>query len=314
MPHVGGHDGRTRRIHEPIELLSQAVMERHRAIVSLHGGARSRRLVRPARRRDDATSRSRVILAHNRDEEKEHAAMTLEWLRRNDPKWDDVLRTYLFTEAADHRGRTRRPKARTRHRRGSLVPSATCEGNRPDEPPDARARTRPDDRVGADRRGGERVPCATSSPRAGSSTSTARTAGRRRRSRAGAPRTSSDAPAGIQGRVRARAAAARVPRRVLARTGRARRDRPRRARRRPRPGPRRRAPARARRGRRGVPRPPGGWDPRHRRVRPRTTEVADQRRLPATIPDGCAAPSRCCRPQGSQGRTRSRSVRVATPA
>ena len=37
-------------------------------------------------------------MAHNRDEEKEHAAMTLEWLRRNDPKWDEVLRTYLFTD------------------------------------------------------------------------------------------------------------------------------------------------------------------------------------------------------------------------
>ena len=37
-------------------------------------------------------------MAHNRDEEKEHAAMTLEWLRRNDAKWDEVLRTYLFTE------------------------------------------------------------------------------------------------------------------------------------------------------------------------------------------------------------------------
>ena len=24
--------------------------------------------------------------------------MTLEWLRRNDPIWDGVLRTYLFTE------------------------------------------------------------------------------------------------------------------------------------------------------------------------------------------------------------------------
>jgi uncharacterized protein len=39
-----------------------------------------------------------AILAHNRDEEKEHAAMTLEWLRRHDPKLDEVLRTYLFTE------------------------------------------------------------------------------------------------------------------------------------------------------------------------------------------------------------------------
>jgi ferritin-like protein len=41
----------------------------------------------------------RDILAHNRDEEKEHAAMVLEWLRRRDPKFDEMLRTYLFTEA-----------------------------------------------------------------------------------------------------------------------------------------------------------------------------------------------------------------------
>jgi uncharacterized protein len=40
----------------------------------------------------------RKVLAHNRDEEIEHAVMTLEWLRRNMPKWDENLRTYLFTE------------------------------------------------------------------------------------------------------------------------------------------------------------------------------------------------------------------------
>jgi hypothetical protein len=38
-----------------------------------------------------------AILAHNRDEEKEHAAMLLEWLRRHDPALDRHLRTYLFT-------------------------------------------------------------------------------------------------------------------------------------------------------------------------------------------------------------------------
>ena len=37
-------------------------------------------------------------LAHNRDEEIEHAAMMIEWLRRNMPGWDEELRTYLFTE------------------------------------------------------------------------------------------------------------------------------------------------------------------------------------------------------------------------
>lgn len=40
----------------------------------------------------------KAILAHNRDEEIEHACMTLEWLRRNMPAWDEQLRTYLFTE------------------------------------------------------------------------------------------------------------------------------------------------------------------------------------------------------------------------
>jgi uncharacterized protein len=40
----------------------------------------------------------KAILAHNRDEEKEHAAMALEWLRRRDPKLDEHLRTYLFTD------------------------------------------------------------------------------------------------------------------------------------------------------------------------------------------------------------------------
>jgi ferritin-like protein len=40
----------------------------------------------------------RAILAHNRDEEKEHAAMVLEWLRRRDANMDEQLRTYLFTD------------------------------------------------------------------------------------------------------------------------------------------------------------------------------------------------------------------------
>ena len=38
-----------------------------------------------------------AVLAHNRDEETEHAAMSLEWLRRQDPALDEHLRQYLFT-------------------------------------------------------------------------------------------------------------------------------------------------------------------------------------------------------------------------
>jgi Uncharacterized conserved protein len=47
---------------------------------------------------DDVLKR---ILAHNRDEEKEHAAMVLEWIRRHDQKFDEVLRTYLFTDGQE---------------------------------------------------------------------------------------------------------------------------------------------------------------------------------------------------------------------
>jgi ferritin-like protein len=84
--------------HEPLELLNPATIERHRAIVSLMEELEA---VDWYDQRVDATSDEslRAVLAHNRDEEKEHAAMSLEWLRRNDPKWDDVLRTYLFKEA-----------------------------------------------------------------------------------------------------------------------------------------------------------------------------------------------------------------------
>lgn len=39
----------------------------------------------------------RRLLIHNADEEKEHAAMLLEWIRRRDSAWDERLRTYLFT-------------------------------------------------------------------------------------------------------------------------------------------------------------------------------------------------------------------------
>jgi ferritin-like protein len=40
----------------------------------------------------------REILLHNRDEEKEHAAMLLEWIRRQDESFSKELNDYLFTE------------------------------------------------------------------------------------------------------------------------------------------------------------------------------------------------------------------------
>ncbi len=42
----------------------------------------------------------KAIMAHNRDEEIEHAAMTIEWLRRNMDTWDEELSTYLFSSGS----------------------------------------------------------------------------------------------------------------------------------------------------------------------------------------------------------------------
>ena len=49
--------------------------------------------------RIDATGDAELaaVLAHNRDEEKEHACMVLEWIRRHDPYFDVCLRRFLFT-------------------------------------------------------------------------------------------------------------------------------------------------------------------------------------------------------------------------
>jgi hypothetical protein len=83
--------------HEPLDLLQPSTLERHRAITSLKEELEA---VDWYDQRVDATTDPdlRRVLAHNRDEEKEHAAMTLEWLRRNDPQLDQQLRAWLFTD------------------------------------------------------------------------------------------------------------------------------------------------------------------------------------------------------------------------
>lgn len=85
-------------LHESAELLDEATVDRHRAITSLKEELEA---VDWYDQRVAATSDPTLaaVLAHNRDEEKEHAVMTLEWLRRHDPKLDEMLRLYLFTEA-----------------------------------------------------------------------------------------------------------------------------------------------------------------------------------------------------------------------
>lgn len=83
-------------LHEPADQLSPQTIDRHRAITSLQEELEA---IDWYDQRVNATADGELaaVLAHNRDEEKEHAAMTLEWLRRSDPALDQHLRTYLFT-------------------------------------------------------------------------------------------------------------------------------------------------------------------------------------------------------------------------
>lgn len=85
--------------HEPVEALSAETRDMHRAIISLMEELEA---VDWYNQRMDACKdpELRAILKHNRDEEKEHAAMVMEWIRRRDPKFDAELRDYLFTDKA----------------------------------------------------------------------------------------------------------------------------------------------------------------------------------------------------------------------
>ena len=83
-------------LHEAREDLSEGTLDRHRGIVSLMEEleAMDWYAQRIEAARDPELA---AVLAHNRDEETEHAAMSLEWLRRMDPVLDRHLRQYLFT-------------------------------------------------------------------------------------------------------------------------------------------------------------------------------------------------------------------------
>jgi ferritin-like protein len=84
-------------LHEDAEVLGADVIDRHRAIASLMEELEA---VDWYDQRVNACKDEELkkILAHNRDEEKEHAAMVLEWLRRRDPQFSAHLKEFLFTE------------------------------------------------------------------------------------------------------------------------------------------------------------------------------------------------------------------------
>lgn len=82
--------------HERHEDLSDGSRDLHRGIASLMEELEA---VDWYQQRVEATDDGelRAILAHNRDEEIEHAAMVIEWLRRNNARFDAQLRRFLFT-------------------------------------------------------------------------------------------------------------------------------------------------------------------------------------------------------------------------
>ncbi|WP_404401500.1 ferritin-like domain-containing protein [Idiomarina seosinensis] len=83
--------------HEPYELLSDETRDMHRAIISLMEELEA---IDWYNQRIDVCKDDelKAVLIHNRDEEKEHAAMMLEWIRRRDNVLDDELKDYLFTD------------------------------------------------------------------------------------------------------------------------------------------------------------------------------------------------------------------------
>lgn len=83
--------------HEPVAELSDETRDMHRAIVSLMEELEA---VDWYNQRVDACKDPELkkILQHNANEEKEHAAMALDWIRRRDPVFDKELREWLFTD------------------------------------------------------------------------------------------------------------------------------------------------------------------------------------------------------------------------
>ncbi len=83
--------------HEPVSELSDATRDMHRAIITLMEELEA---VDWYNQRIDACKDRELIaiLAHNREEEKEHASMLMEWIRRKDPGFTKELKDYLFTD------------------------------------------------------------------------------------------------------------------------------------------------------------------------------------------------------------------------
>ncbi len=95
--------GSSNSLHAPRERLSEKTLHLHHAIVSLMEELEAIDWYR--QRADDCDDETlKEILLHNMREEMEHAAMVLEWIRRNNRDFEGHLKEFLFKdgEIADH--------------------------------------------------------------------------------------------------------------------------------------------------------------------------------------------------------------------
>ena len=106
-------------LHEPLDLLNEATIDHHRAMTSL---CEELEAIDWYDQRVKATSDESLaaVLAYNRDDEKEHAAMALEWLRRRGQRPRRQSAEVPLHFGSDHRDRRREP------RRTWRIPMPTC--------------------------------------------------------------------------------------------------------------------------------------------------------------------------------------------
>jgi uncharacterized protein len=84
-------------LHAPRERLSKKTLSMHQAIASLIEELEAADWYNQ-RAEDCEDETLRNVLLHNMREEIEHAAMVLEWLRRNSPDFGRELKHYLFSD------------------------------------------------------------------------------------------------------------------------------------------------------------------------------------------------------------------------
>jgi ferritin-like protein len=120
-------------LHEAPDQLTARTIDVHRAIMSLMEELEA---VDWYNQRADACKDAQLqaVLKHNRDEEIEHASMTLEWIRRNFPKFDEALKTYLFTQGditttEENAGNGKKEEAAKQGRRNARVTVGEMKGS-----------------------------------------------------------------------------------------------------------------------------------------------------------------------------------------